>query len=59
MATLTHDFTANPKVTFAYSAEFTHYCQNNDIDNDSPTCGKVMLSGKTCNKITTLQETTG
>ena len=45
LAQLVHDFIANPKVTFAYSAEFTHYCKDEGIDNDSPTCGKVMLTG--------------
>ena len=45
MAQLAQDFMENPKVTFAYSAAFTHYCKDNAIDNDSPTCGKVMLSG--------------
>lgn len=40
------DFRANPKVTFGYSAEYTHYCVDNNIDNDSPTCGKVLLSGE-------------
>ena len=45
MATLTHDFIKDPRVSFTYSAEFTHYCKNEEIDNDSPTCGKVVLSG--------------
>lgn len=45
MSTLTHDFLKNPKVTFTYSAGFTHYCKEQGIDNDSPTCGKAMLSG--------------
>jgi len=55
MSTLEHDFTANPKVTFAYSAEFTHYCQDSGIDNDDPRCGKVMLSGEIC-KVTDVDE---
>jgi len=45
MATLTHDFVKDARVTFTYSAEFTHYCKDQGIDNDSPRCGKVMLSG--------------
>ena len=46
MATLTHDFVKDHRVTVTYSAEFTHYCKEQGIDNDSPRCGKVMLSGQ-------------
>ena len=46
LATLVHDFQADPRVSFTYSGQFTHYCADKNIDNDSPTCPKVVLSGE-------------
>ncbi|KAL5272731.1 hypothetical protein ACHWQZ_G000804 [Mnemiopsis leidyi] len=40
------DVLKNPKVTFGYSSEFTHWCKDNNVDNDDPRCAKVMLSGE-------------
>jgi len=40
------DVMKDPKVTFSYSSEFTHWCNDNGVDNDDPRCGKVMLSGE-------------
>jgi len=46
MATVGADVVANPLVSFVYSASMTHYCGKWNIDNDSPTCGRVVLSGE-------------
>jgi len=40
------DVKQDPRVTFSYSSEFTHWCKDNGIDNDDPRCAKCMLSGK-------------